>query len=281
MCYFFGRNVFFFCHGVLLLLQLMSILISPKKNRKGTKEQRTSRNRVYTECIRFENQPWSTSTYTLYVHNIYIYSIFLVFISQVIWSGPGVHHLQKPVNPNLCWVVLCCKNGFMGICQCKHHCRFESTWNPWKDGVTFSWRTEVVGCIVVDSLEILLYNLLTLFAWTNPHQPELSILNPHIHWKIETSFLCRFFSLFICLPGWFPETLTCDFIMLFHKFCSPVLATNYHLVVRLFPFFRFQVLHFYLFIHFIQEEATGLGIRIWLLHGKFINKIWNCMSCLH
>lgn len=84
--------------------------------------------------------------------------------------------------------------------------------------------------------------------------------NP-IHSMKDSSFLCRFFYLFICLPGWFPETLTCDFIMQFHKFCSPVLATNYHLVFAyflVFFFIHFFVLNsitFYLFI-FLHPERS-------------------------
>lgn len=237
-----------------------------KKNRKGTKEQRTS-----TECIRFEIQPWSTSTYTLYVHTLYIVEYVSCVYSQVIWSGPGVHHLQKPVNPNLCWVVLCCKNGFMGICQCKHHCRSESALiavERWRDLLSANWGSRLYSSRYFDNSSIQSSNSLCLDKST-------SARSTHTHWNLY--FLCRFSSLFICLPGWFPETLTCDFIMQFHKFCSPVLATNYHLVFRLFPcFFRFS----YLFIHFIQEEATGSGRRIRMVHGKFINKIWNCTSCI-
>lgn len=150
-------------------------------------------------AIRIQNQPWSTSTYTLYIHALHIKYIYIVsyVYSQVIWSGlrpAGVHHLQKPVNPNLCWVVLCCKNGFMGICQCKHHCRCKSHRVQAKDdGVTFSRRTEVVGCIVVDRLNTLLYNLLTPFAWTNPQQPNLLT---HIE-TMKPLFFADFFFIYM------------------------------------------------------------------------------------
>lgn len=55
------------------------------------------------------------------IFSIFLYSRSTKEVTHKEGRCPAAHHLQKPVNPNLCWVVLCCKNGFMGICQCIHH----------------------------------------------------------------------------------------------------------------------------------------------------------------